>query len=110
MMSSKISGLNGASPAPEAGGGARRASDAADAGVSGAARSAQGTGSDVHITASANMLADLAKQLGSAPAVDPARVAHFQAAIDNGNYTVQSGVVASQLMQTEQSLAQIHGG
>lgn len=110
-MSSKINGLNGTTPALDAGGGARRSSDTTPAGGSGSSSSAQAaSGSDVHITASANMLADLAQQLKSLPAVDPARVAHFQSAIDSGSYTVQSGTVANGLMQAEHSLAQMRGG
>lgn len=108
-MSSKINGLNGTSPAVDAGGGAHRAPEASGRKGSGSSPSANPAGSDVHITASANMLAELAQQLQTLPAVDQARVTHFRAAIDNGSYTVHSAGVASQLMQIEQSLAQIHG-
>ena len=108
-MSSKINGLNGSSPAVDAGG-ARRAPETAGGQTSGASREATSAGSDVHITDSANLLAGLAQHLRTLPAVDSARVAQFRTAIDNGRYTVQPGVVASHLMQFEQSLAQISGG
>ena len=109
-MSSKINGLNGASPAVETGGGARRAAEAATGQASGSAAAAQAGGSDVHITDSASFLSGVAQQLNSLPAVNSGRVAQLQSAIDSGTYTVQPHVVAGQLMQSEQTLAQIHGG
>ncbi len=109
-MSSKINGLNGPSPAVDAGGGARRTPEMASGQTSGSSAEVQAAGSDVHITNSASLLAGLAHQLDALPAIDAARVAHFQAAIDNGSYTVQPGVVAHHLMQFERSLAQLSGG
>ncbi len=109
-MSSKINGLNGASPAVDAGGGARRTPQTAGGEASGSSASTAAAGSDVHITDSASLLAGLMQHLHALPAVDQARVAHFQAAIDQGSYTVQPSVVAGHLMQLEQSLAQISGG
>lgn len=109
-MASKINGLNGTSPAIDAGGSARRAPESAGRHASGSSATASSAGSDVHITDSANLLAGLVQHIRTLPAVDGARVAHFQAAIDNGRYIVQSNVVASHLMQFEQSLAQVSGG
>ena len=109
-MSSKINGLSGASPAVDAGNGTRRAPDSAGGQSSGTAAASAAPGSDVHITDSASLLAGLAQHLSSLPAVDSARVAKFQAAIDNGSYNVQPGVVAANLMQFEHSLAQLSGG
>ena len=109
-MSSKINGLNGTSPTVETGGGARRAAESATGQTSGSAAAAQAGGSDVHITDSASFLSGVAQHLSSLPAVNSGRVAQLQSAIDGGTYTVQPHVVASQLMQSEQTLAQIHGG
>ncbi len=109
-MSSKINGLSGASPAVDAGNGTRRAPDSAGGQSSGTAAASAAPGSDVHITDSASLLAGLAQHLSSLPAVDSARVAKFQAAIDNGSYTVQPAVIATNLMQFEHSLAQLSGG
>jgi flagellar biosynthesis anti-sigma factor FlgM len=109
-MSSKINGLNGTSPAVETGGGARRAAEMATGQASGSAAAVQSGGSNVHITDSASFLSGLAQHLNSLPAVNAGRVAQLQSAIDSGTYTIQSHVVAGQLMQSEQALAQIHGG
>lgn len=109
-MSSKISGLNGPAPTVDAGAGARRSSEAASSEVSGATSSGGPAGSDVHITESANILAGLVQHLRTLPAVDPARVAQFQTAVDSGTYSVQPGTVAEHLMQFEQSLAQMTAG
>ncbi len=109
-MSNKINGLSGASPTVEGGGSARRAPETASTQSSGSTPSAAAGGSDVHITGSASLLSGLAQHLRSLPAVDAARVTQFQSAIDNGTYSVQPGTVANQLMQFEQSLAQLRGG
>ena len=108
-MSSKINGLNGASPAVDAGG-ARRAPETAGTQTPGSSAAATSAGSEVHITDSANLLAGLVQHLRTLPAVDSPCVAQFRTAIDNGSYTVQPGLVASRLMQFEHSLAQISGG
>jgi len=106
-MSNKISGLSGSGTAPI---GAGPAVDRSSAGVTGGssepASSSSSTG-DVHITDSASQLASLEQTLRSLPAVDPARVAQFQTAIEQGTYTVQPQHVADQLMQLEQSLGQL---
>lgn len=109
-MSSKINGLNGASPAVDAGGGPRRTPETASSQVSGSSASTGSAGSDVHITDSANLLSGLVQHVRTLPAVDSARVAQFRAAIDSGTYSVQPSVVASHLMQFEQSLAQLSAG
>ena len=109
-MSSKINGLGGAPAVVDTGAGARRAAEAATGQASGSAAAAHTGGSDVHITDSASFLSGLAQHLSSLPAVNSGRVAQLQSAIDSGTYTVQPHVVASQLMQSEQTLAQIHGG
>ena len=105
-MPSKISGLSG-SPTASIGAG-RPAQKTRDplTGESASADSSSGNG-DVHITDSASQLASLEQAVRSLPAVDPARVAQFQTAIDQGTYTVQPQHVADQLMQLEQSLGQL---
>ena len=60
---------------------------------------------DVHITDTASQLAALEQSLREAPAVDQARVAQLQSAIEQGRYTVNAEQVATQLMQMERALA-----
>jgi negative regulator of flagellin synthesis FlgM len=64
---------------------------------------------DVHITDTASQLASLEQSLREAPAVDPARVAQLQSAIEQGRYTVNPDHVAAQLMQMERALAGLTG-
>lgn len=106
-MPNKISGLSG-SPAASVGAGrpAEKTRDPVTGGSSAPASSSPAAG-DVHITDSASQLASLEQTLRSLPAVDPARVAQFQTAIERGSYTVQPQHVADQLMQLEQSLGQL---
>ncbi len=113
-MSNKISGLNSsvqeAVPVAVPGGGAPgpgvvpARSPLRGSPAPGASSSAAG---DVHITDSASQLASLEQQVRSLPAVDPARVAQFSSAIEQGTYTVQPQHVADQLMQLEQALGQL---
>lgn len=60
---------------------------------------------EVHITDTASQLAALEQSLRAAPAVDAARVAQLQSAIEQGRYTVNSDHVATQLVQMERALA-----
>jgi negative regulator of flagellin synthesis FlgM len=111
-MPTKISGLSGSlgASALDAGRPAEKARDATTGGGSSASEgSSSGTG-DVHITDSASQLASLEQTLLSQPAVDSARVARLQTAIEQGTYTVQPQHVADQLIQLEQSLAELPGG
>jgi flagellar biosynthesis anti-sigma factor FlgM len=103
-VTNKISGLNpsalpDALPSPVQGGGAPS--------TAGATPSSAG---DVHITDSASQLASLEQTLRSLPAVDPARVAYFQSAIEQGTYTVQPRQVADQLIQLESALGHLAEG
>lgn len=106
-MPSKISGSS-SSPAASIGAG-RAAEKTRDpvTGGSSAPPSQSPAAGEVHITDSASQLASLEQAVRSLPAVDPARVAQFQTAIDQGTYTVQPQHVADQLMQLEQSLGQL---
>lgn len=109
-MSNKISSLNGPSAAPiGAGRGAEKARDPVTGGSSAPADPPSGTG-NVHITDSASQLASLEQAVRSLPAVDPARVAQFRSAIEQGTYTVQPQHVAEQLLQLEQALRQLPEG
>ncbi|HVS77770.1 MAG TPA: flagellar biosynthesis anti-sigma factor FlgM [Steroidobacteraceae bacterium] len=109
-MTNKISGLSG-SPAASIGAGraAEKSRDPVTGGSSGSAGASAAAG-DVHITDSASQLASLEQAVRSLPAVDPARVAQFRTAIEQGTYTVQPQHVADQLMQLEQSLEQLPEG
>jgi negative regulator of flagellin synthesis FlgM len=64
---------------------------------------------DVTITDTASQLAALEQSLRDAPAVDQARVAQLQSAIEQGRYTVNPEQVATQLMQMERALAGLSG-
>jgi negative regulator of flagellin synthesis FlgM len=106
-MANKISGLSGSSTASiDAGSPAARVRDAATGGSPAPAVSPPASG-DVHITDSASQLASLEQAVRSLPAVDPARVAQFTTAIEQGNYTVQPQHVADQLLRLEQALGQL---
>ncbi len=109
-MSSNINGLNGALPPVGVGGGTSRTSATAGESAVAAASSAGSTPAEVQITDSANLLASVAQQLRSLPAVNEARVAQLRTAVDNGSYTVRPEEVATNLMQFEQSLAQLAAG
>lgn len=117
-MSNKISGLSDSPASVGAGLPASAARDAvtgglsAPAGSSTASSSAGSTAgsSDVYITDSATQLASLEQTVRSLPAVDPARVAQFRTAIEQGTYTVQPQQVADQLLQLEQTLGQLPEG
>lgn len=65
---------------------------------------------DVHITDTASQLAGLEQSLRDSPAVDSARVATLQSAIEQGTYTVQPEHIATQLLQMEQALRGVPDG
>lgn len=110
-MPTKISGSSdslGASPL----GVAMPAEKVRDSSTSGGSSTPEGSSSgtsDVTITDSASQLASLEQTLRSQPAVDGARVSQLQTAIEQGTYTVQPQHVADQLIQLEQSLAELPG-
>jgi len=107
-MADKISGLSGGTAASiGAGRPVTPTRDAATGGSSAQTDSSSGAAGDVHITDSASQLASLEQAVRSLPAVDPARVAQFSTAIEQGTYTVQPQQVADQLLQLEQSLGQL---
>ena len=111
-MPNKISGLSG-SPATSIGAG--RAAEKTRDPVTGGSSSPAGSSSsspaeDVHFSDSASQLASLEQAVRSLPAVDPARVAQFSSAIEQGTYAVRPEHVADQLMQLEQSLEQLPEG
>lgn len=83
-----------------------RPQDATARGSDGAGGSSVGS-SDVHITDSASRLATLEQAVRGMPAVDDARVTQLRTAIEQGSYQVRPQHVADQLMQMEQSLAQL---
>jgi negative regulator of flagellin synthesis FlgM len=109
-MSNKISGLSG-TPTASVGAGrpAEKVRDAVTGGSSAPADPAPAAG-DVHITDSASQLATLEQAVRSLPAVDSARVAQLQTAIEQGSYTVQPQQVADQLLQLEHALRPLQEG
>jgi len=60
---------------------------------------------EVHITDTASQLASLEQSLRDSPAVDSAKVAQLQSAIEQGTYQVNPEHVATQLMQMERALS-----
>ena len=62
---------------------------------------------DVTITDTATALASLEQSLRDAPAVDSAKVAQLQSAIEQGTYQVNPEHVATQLMQMERALSSL---
>jgi len=60
---------------------------------------------EVHITDTASQLASIEQSLRDAPAVDSAKVAQLQSAIEQGRYTVNPEHIATQLMAMEKALA-----
>ena len=62
---------------------------------------------EVHITDTASQLASLEQSLRDAPAVDSARVAQLQSAIEQGRYSVNPDHIATQLIQMERALASL---
>jgi negative regulator of flagellin synthesis FlgM len=91
----------------EAGRPAAPARDAVTGGSPAQTGSVPATTGDLHITDSASQLASLEQQVRSLPAVDPARVAQFSTAIEQGTYSVQPQQIADQLLQLEQALGQL---
>ena len=63
------------------------------------------TQGEVTITDTASQLASLEQSLRNAPAVDSAKVAQLQSAIEQGTYQVNSEHIATQLMAMESALA-----
>ena len=61
----------------------------------------------VKISSTAAKLASLGAQLSAAPAIDQAKVAQISKALANGTYTISADKIASGLMQSDQTLAQI---
>jgi negative regulator of flagellin synthesis FlgM len=61
----------------------------------------------VRISDTAAKLASIGSTLSAQPAIDPAKVAQISKALANGTYTISADKIASGLMQSEQTLAQI---
>ena len=106
-MPNKISGLSSDTAPIGAGRPAERVRDAVTGGSSAPTDGSNAPAGDIHITDSASQLATLEQTLRSLPAVDPARVAQFSTAIEQGTYTVVPQQVADQLMRLERSLSQL---
>ncbi len=62
---------------------------------------------EVRITATASRLVSLGRKLSSLPPVDSARVARIAHALQTGTYSISADKIASGLLQSEQTLAQI---
>jgi len=65
---------------------------------------------EVHITDTATQLASLEQSLRDSPAVNPAKVAQLQSAIEQGTYKIDPEHIATQLINMERALAQLPGG
>lgn len=78
-----------------------------DKGPAGGARSTSGTSSDtVQLTSSAQLLERLEKSLQTLPAVDSQRVQEIRAAIDSGDYEINSQAIADAMMRFERSVGE----
>ena len=62
---------------------------------------------EVSITGAASRLANLGQKLSELPAIDSERVARISAALAAGTYTISATSIASGLLQSDQTLAQI---
>jgi negative regulator of flagellin synthesis FlgM len=67
----------------------------------------QGGSQEVQITSTASQLASLGSKLSSQPAINQAKVAQISKALADGTYTISADKIASGLLQSEQTLAQI---
>jgi len=65
---------------------------------------------EVHITDTATQLAALEQSLRDSPAVNSAKVAQLQGAIEQGTYKIDPEHIATQLINMERALAQLSGG
>jgi len=85
---------------------AHKERDAASSAAAPAATAPTG-GEEVQITSTAAQLARLGQQLGGEPAFDAAKVARISQSLADGTYTVSPTSIASGLLQSERSLAQL---
>ena len=60
----------------------------------------------VQLTSNAKLLEQLDKTLASLPAVDSARVAEIKAAIESGNYEIDSEAIADAMIRLDRSLGE----
>jgi negative regulator of flagellin synthesis FlgM len=107
-MSNNINDLTGGGPTAGSSLPGTRAAPAVAPAAGSAPAEATGSAGDVHITDTASFLASLEPALREAPAVDAARVAAVRTAIDQGHYSVHPQHIATQLLQIEHALGQLH--
>jgi negative regulator of flagellin synthesis FlgM len=69
----------------------------------------QPSGSEVNITSTAALLANVQNTLASQPAVDQNRVDSISKSISDGTYTVRPDSIANGLIQTERALGHLKG-
>ncbi len=108
-MSNNINDLTGGGLAAGTSLPGARAATTTAPGAGSAAAGPTGSGGDVHITDTASFLASLEPALRGAPAVDAARVAAIRTSIEQGHYSVHPQHIATQLLQIEHALGQLHG-
>lgn len=99
-MNSKIDGLP--SPIPRPSGSPVAASSAAAAGKGG--RVATTPGDSVQLSGDTVDIVALARQLGSAPSIDAAKVASVRASLESGTYRIDAQEIARRLSQLEREL------
>ena len=61
-------------------------------------------GDTVQLTSNAKLLEQLDKTLASLPAIDAARVDEIKAAIENGDYEINSQAIADAMIRLDRSL------
>jgi negative regulator of flagellin synthesis FlgM len=105
VVSSKISGIDGAQIARVGGSRATQRPQDTVTGASNSGAPDQATTQDVQITGTARNLSDLEQKLRDLPAVSEERVSQLSAAIEQGTYTVRPQHIADQLLSFERSLS-----
>lgn len=75
--------------------------------TSSAPAASEGGSQEVQLSSTASQLASLGAKLSAQPAVNQAKVAQISKALADGTYQVSADKIASGLMQSEQTLAQI---
>ncbi|MBT8144761.1 MAG: flagellar biosynthesis anti-sigma factor FlgM [Gammaproteobacteria bacterium] len=97
-MSPKINGVPGAPPRVD------NTRPTSDAGTAGRPQDAAGSGDEVSLTESAQLLVKLEKILQDVPEIDRERVETIKQAIADGTYSVDAERVAAEVLRMEMGL------
>jgi negative regulator of flagellin synthesis FlgM len=104
-VTNKISGFANAEPvAPVKGSNSNAVADKSQSEASGAAAPTAQTGDQLTLTESARSLQKIEEAVAKAPVVDTQKVAAVKQSISAGTYQIDSGRIASKLLQFESGL------